>query len=284
MSEFDEEALATILDRLKEPVGTITLVEPDEGSHEAPVELVYSPAEAGGYDVELHDLQQYWPHQRRLKAAITLRDVPSFVQYCKDHQTPSAMFLANRERVTAVLDYGNADAPGWREHKATLELAATPEWNDWMGHQNQWLEQEDFADYLELHAVDIVEPEAAAVLETVLDIRLHKAVEYSKATSLRDGTVQLEYRETITERGQDQTRQGDSSIPQRLKLALRRYQGGGFEPVEVEALIRYRLRDGHLDLKWVFPSSVARQADDDWRHSVEVVSAQLNAPILWGNL
>lgn len=289
MSSIDAEDLGELLDRLAPPVVFHTLLETDEENpnSSAPVVVAYAPGDEGSWRDVKHDLQEYWPTQRRKKGAITLRDSASFISFAVKHwDEPSSILVANSGRLVAVFNFGDRERPGWGDYRATLQLEETPEWKAWFGHQDAWLEQAEFANWLELHAADVIEPESAAVLETVLTIRLHQTATYGKGLNLRDGTIQFEYREELSERGSDgqpKITAGQTSIPASLKLRLRRY-AGGFEPIDVSCLIRFRLRSGQLDFSWKFPSSVTREAEEFWRSIVAGVAAQMKQPVLWGEI
>ena len=89
-----------------------------------------------------------------------------------------------------------------------------------------------------------MEPDAAAVLETVLTLSGKKSVNYKNATRLASGDVSLVWEETTDAKA---GQKGDLKVPSELKLRLPVYAGCEEETTfEIRAMFRYHIQDGAL--------------------------------------
>jgi uncharacterized protein YfdQ (DUF2303 family) len=162
-------------------------------------------------------------------------------------------------RVVAVLNDNAPEASAWGDHRLALQLVYTDEWKRWAAHDGRLLDQETFAEHIEESQVDVVEPDAADLLEIAQTFHATTTSSFKSAKRLNSGEVQLEYVEDIAASA---GRKGDLSIPTELVLGIPIFLGE--EVVRLTALLRYRIRDGKLAIgyKLVRPGDVVRQAID----------------------
>lgn len=215
-----------------------------------------------------HDGQD--PTRKTGHAQVT--DTHSFGLYVNDHQVTGTTTLWGDRKAGRILAVFNGHTnsgdgkAGWGDHRATLGLQLTPEWVAWNQASGQLIAQEPFAEFLEDHLAEIVEPDGAALLEVATSLQAHIGATMKSAIRLDSGQVQFAYEETIEATA---GKAGKLTIPTKLTLALTPFEGG--EPYKVEARFRYRLANGTLKLGVVLdrPDDVLRAAFADVVKQVE---------------
>jgi uncharacterized protein YfdQ (DUF2303 family) len=221
---------------------------------------------------------------RRKTGNVALTEHASFATYVNDHGVTGASSLwADRDqgRIVAVInDHGTHaldDEPDWRDHRATLTLRLTPAWKAWASASGQFVDQAAFAEFLEDRALDVVDPDAARLLEVATSIEATKSAAHKNAVRLESGEVRVRYEETIDARA---GQAGELTIPSRIELALSPYEG--MDPYRVTARFRYRLGNGQLRLGVVLdrPEDVVRAAFGD---VVDAVSEATGFTVLHGS-
>lgn len=201
-----------------------------------------------------------------------LTEAHSFGLYVNDHQqTGTTTLWGNRDRgsIVAVFNGHQTSAEGtagWGDHRSTLTLQKTPEWEAWTRASGQMVDQEQFAEFLEDHVGEVREPDGAELLEVATSIQASIGATMKSAIRLDSGQVQVAYEESIEARA---GKAGALTIPTRVVLALTPYEGG--EPYKVEARFRYRLANGALKLGVVLdrPDDVLKAAFADVVKAVE---------------
>lgn len=141
-------------------------------------------------------------------------------------------------RFEAVFDYGTSAKPTRDEHRAVFQPQPHPDWEAWAKRHGTWLEQVDFAEFVEERMDTIVTPDGADLLELSQDLRGHRGVEFQSSQRLADGQVQLAYVETLST-----TKGGPSNglvtIPPELVVETPIFRDG--EPQRFGVFLRYRI-------------------------------------------
>jgi uncharacterized protein YfdQ (DUF2303 family) len=198
----------------------------------------------------------------RAKGTVVPQAVDDLARYVQRHDDTDATTIwvdLHARTVTAVLNDHATSAAGWGDHRARLALALTPEWQRWAKHDGQYMSQEDFAEHIELGLVEIVEPDAAHMLEVAQHIEGTKSAEFQGGHRLDSGAVAIQYVETVSARAGVR---GDLEIPSRFKLAISPFLGE--EPAPLSARFRYRIRGDKLVLGYLLerPEDVIRDSID----------------------
>lgn len=211
----------------------------------------------------LRSLEEFATTPSRIKAHVQLRDVVGFNSYVARFKNDDTTIFADRANnsLNAVIDYhseggvGNVK-PKWCSHTAELKLEHSRAWKVWTGQHGKVMTQEVFANFLEDHYVDIVEPDSATVLESAKSLEVRKGVEAKSAMDLSTGMVQFKYIETETNAAA-----GSGKVPKKFTLSLPCYERG--EACELTARLRYRLDDsGKLTFTYLLdrPEDVVDEA------------------------
>lgn len=234
---FDGDSVAQIIQAAREHATPVTI---DPAVNERKAFVV--PAGAGLVVVDPDEQQLERP--RRLKGSVQVETTESFKAYVSefyDASETTAWVNLDSNRVVAVInDAANGDA-AWRDHRATLQLVATPEWQRWRQRDGEIGSQEAFARHIEISEPDIQDPTAAELLELAQTFHATTSAEYRSSVRLSSGEVQLAY---IEDTNATAGKNRDITIPKEFGLLIAPFRGEAAVPVT--ALLRYRVRDGKL--------------------------------------
>lgn len=249
-------------------IATLAAVAPTEVLTDRPEVLGIAVPPGSRFDIT--DLERYLPAPRRVVGSTLLVDGESFATYYKKHQTRGASTMyanVKTQQIIAVLnDAADAESPGWRDHRLTLALAKTPEWQRWAAIDGHLLDQARFAEHIEDSTPDIVDPDAATMLEIAQSFHAHTSVTFESQKRLRDGQTQLQYREdTVATAGTT----GQIEVPSVIQLSLAPFEVG--EVYGLVARLRFRVNNGKLTIgvKLDRPDDVIRQAFSDVVNEVQ---------------
>lgn len=224
-----------------------------------------------GAEHQILDLEPWAPRPRRKRATVALFTAASLGQYVNAHKTDTESSLwGNVERLTIVgVLNGHAeggDDAGWGDHRATFTARLTREWQAWSAINGQYKAQTAFAEFLEDHTADVVDPSAADLLELAKTFEATSSAEFKGAVRLDNGQRQITYVESVEARA---GQRGQITIPETIELGLVPYEGA--DRYKVNARFRYRLSDGHLLLGVVLdrPDLVLQNAFEQTLASIE---------------
>ena len=234
----------------------------------------YSPVIA---DVRPDQRADETPDRRR--GTAVLQELEPFTRYVNLHRDADATtvwtehdatFTGGDARpvgtITAILDdhapsvLGSTDddgRAGWGEHRATLALVTTPEWQHWLSRDGVMDHQVKLAEHIEDGIAEIRKPAAAELLDVIQTISVTRNVDFKSSSRTRDGQIQIAY---VEDQDAKAGKRGDLTIPEKITLGLAAFPGG--KPVELVARLRYRLSDGNLQIGYKLerPRDVLRQA------------------------
>ena len=228
----------------------------------------------GQGSTKLIDLTQYAPRPRSNMREMRVSDVPSFVAYVNKWKTDETVVTIADDQASAIIDYGRpAAGVGWGVHKCAVWFQHAPEWELWTGNADSWLTQRGFAEFLEENAGDVLDPDAAGLLEIVTDLEGHSNATLKNAVRLDNGQRELTYIEDINVTSGSKA--GNVVIPTSIKVALRVYKHDA-QPRALTALLKYKVVDGRVSFMFTF----GREVDDtleivrqEWQTAI---TAQIN--------
>ncbi|MFJ8791426.1 DUF2303 family protein [Streptomyces sp. NPDC102462] len=216
------------------------------------------------------------PSQKR--GTTTVRDGESFLAYWEKHHDNASEVYADSDRltVTAVLDAHTADRARWAGHRLHLALRETTAWKQWLHSDGQLLDQEAFAEFLEDHLPELLEPSAADMLEIAQSFQAAQKVDFQSATRLTSGQRQFQYVETqTTKAGQ----KGQLTVPETFVIGLVPFEGS--EGYRLTARLRYRIGQNGLRLGYKLerPDEIRRTAFAD---VVKAIGEQIDTAVMNG--
>lgn len=251
MAEFDAEAIQKIADlaRVAEP-----RIVTQNG-----VPFAVIPEGAHVVSLEQFAFSTHAKQPERIKQTVTVLDPISFIEYYRLFSDEESRVFAYEPQnsVTAILDHHiNDGSPRWGQHKLTLAMRHSEEWTRWTGSNNKQMTQQAFAEFLEQNSIDIVDPAPAAMMDVARDLIANTEVEFGSGLRMSDGQVKFKYTETV----RASVNGGTVSVPEKFQLMLPVYVGG--ERVRIDALLRFRVKDGKLSLWYTLirPEEVLRSA------------------------
>ncbi len=210
----------------------------------------------GDGSVKVVDTDEYAAHPRRAKSTRTVNDAASFVAYLAKHGLANSEVWADtvNSTVVGVID-AHTDASeatvaspqaGWESHKVNLKLEKSKPWLAWEQSDGVMMAQLDFAEFIDLRAIDVRTPAPAELIELAQHFQAKRNLDYESSERMSDGQTQLTYKETTTAKAGTK---GHIEIPDTLQLVLKPYIGG--PAYFVTARFRYRLVGAVLQLGYV---------------------------------
>ena len=245
MTELTPDNAAEIIQRLAMSAEVPNVVDPG---------TIYAWLSPDG-SLHMLDLtgDQYLDEPKRKRGTVAVRDVASLAQYYAKHATEHSDVFADLDAatITAVLNAHQSRAANWQDHRVTLTMVKTPQWETWTAANRKLMSQQVFAEFIEDNAADIAPGgpcTAADLVEMAQQFQAHTKVQFSSGKRLKSGQTQLVYSETIDAKAGER---GTIEIPDAFELALTPFED--CDPYRVKARFRYRLNDGtvhmafHLD-------------------------------------
>jgi uncharacterized protein YfdQ (DUF2303 family) len=175
----------------------------------------------------------------RKKAKVSFSSTISFTQYVGLFKDDTTQAFGNKDtgEIVARLDYHSSlNDASYGDHIATLKLLHSPEWRAWTGIDGKAISQVQFAEFLEQHELDVIEPASAEVMEAVLELQAKRSVSFKRAIDLTSGRTQLLYEDVEEGKGK-----GEIKLPKELTLGLSVYDFSA--PVQIIVKLRYRISD-----------------------------------------
>jgi uncharacterized protein YfdQ (DUF2303 family) len=224
--------------------------------------------------IQVRDLEKHLDEPNQARGTATVHTPADFIALTNrlsnvDHTT--AWANVDNGTVTAVInDHAGWDLPGWRDHTAHLVLQQDEDWKRWTQRDNRLSSQADFSQFVEDVYHTVVDPDAATMLEVSRTMRAATRVDFSQATRLDNGDVQLRYEETTDSKA---GQKGQLEVPERVTVRLSPWRG--VEPRQMEARLRWRIEGGQLLIGYrIVRPDVFR--DEVFDGLVEEISAGIN--------
>ncbi|MFI0268605.1 DUF2303 family protein [Streptomyces luteogriseus] len=221
---------------------------------------------------------EYRDTPTRKTGTTTVRDAESFTAYWDKHHDENSEVYADSERltITAVLDAHTTSGARWAGHRLHLALRETTAWKQWLHMDGQLMDQEAFAEFLEDHLPELLEPSAAEMLEIAQSFQAAVKVDFQSAHRLNSGQRQFQYVETqSTKAGQ----KGQLTVPETFVIGLVPFDGS--EGYKLTARLRHRIGQNGLRLGYKLerPDDIRKTAFDD---VVKAIGEQIDTPVMNG--
>ncbi len=216
------------------------------------------------HGMTLTDLKDFLPElPERKDGTVALYDAGSFCGYVNEHKRPETRIFAQILKVpylfSAVFNHhvpGADGAAGWGDHKATLELRLSEQFNVWRGIDGKMLGQVGFAEFLKDNRMDIFEPDNASILELVMEL---EATVDSRCTGKvpTNSGMALGFTENVNTTGAGGKK---VDVPDRITLKMPVFEG--MDAVEIVVDFKFRVHDGNLafGIKMIGADRMIREA------------------------
>jgi len=240
-----------------------------------------------GYQIKTADiaaaLRHYQPAPTRVTGTAIVTDTASWLAYFTKHGDANSEVYGDvrTSTVTAVLNAprGVTDPyrPEWGDHRLVLQLEHSTAWTAWRDLDGQLIGQEMFAEHLESRSPDLVEPDAATMLELAQSFQATKGVQFESGSSLASGQKRLQYLESVEGRAGNR---GQIDIPQQIRIRVQVWRGVAIA-VPMTARFRYRIAREGLRLAFVL-DQVDDVLDAAWSSLLGELTDTLPVPVLAG--
>ncbi|WP_240431465.1 YfdQ family protein [Pectobacterium parmentieri] len=236
-------------------------------------------------DHEVVSLERNQLQPSLINQKVNMVAVHSLIAYVSRFSDLRSVIFADntKTRVVAVLDYhASPESPQWGNHKAVYDCPYSKEWNEWVAGNKSAKGQADFAEFIENHIGDIapvsdtyVGPAGSSLLEMVLEFQETRQSQFKSVRRLQDGTFQMSYSD-------EKNGGGNTILPEKISLAIAPFHNGS--PYQVDARIRYRLRDGQLVLWYelIEPEKIVEHAFT--QIITDLQNALPNVPVYEGSI
>lgn len=176
-----------------------------------------------------------------IAAQTSFDDVESIAHYLSSYDTKRAKTFGHRgsNSITTVIDWHVDGAPDQCVHTATLALKTTPEWDSWIKLHDVPISQRKFAEFLEEHIDEVVEPAAADMLEVSNSLQMIKKSHFKSGQNLSNGTIQFSYAEELEQAGSSTV-----EVPKKFTIGLQVYEGQPHD--KLDCFLRYAISEGAL--------------------------------------
>lgn len=214
----------------------------------------------------------------RKAGTTTVRDATSFLAYWTKHHDDDSEVYADADRltITAVLDAHTADGARWSGHRLGLSLRETDAWKQWLARDGKLMDQETFAEFIEDHLPELLQPPAADMLEIAQSFQANTKVDFQSATRLSSGQRKFQYVETgTTKAGQ----KGELEVPEQFVVGVVPFEGStGYK---LTARLRHRITPSGLQLGYKLerPDEVRKTAFAD---VLKAIGEQIDTPVMNG--
>lgn len=237
-----------------------------------------------GYMLATKDIEAEIGHlraaPRRVRGDVTVTDTASWLAYFGKHDGGHSEVFGDVRNsiVTAILNApAGPDAPAWGDHRVSLRLQHSAAWVAWKQRSGQWFGQEDFAEHLEDRTPDLIEPDAATMLELAQTFKATKGVQFESSSSLSSGERRFQYLETVDGKA---GKRGDLVVPPQIKIQVQVWRGVAIV-VPLTARFRFRVEREGLKLSFVL-DRLDDVLDAAWSSLLGELTEALPVPVLAG--
>jgi uncharacterized protein YfdQ (DUF2303 family) len=245
-----------------------------------PVHYTIIPNNCTVYSLE----KLQYPHglpPSRITANVKLSDAASFCKYFDLYRDDRSRIFADPVTTSfqAVLDYHGAGErrPEFLSHKANLVMTKDERWRIWAGKSGTVFGQNEFAEFIEDHVSDIIEPSGADMLEIARDLKASIGGSFEARVVAKSGSVQMRYTETVDAK----IGTGSVEVPDNFRIRIPVFYGE--EPVEISVKLRFRISQGVLSFHYVLygQAEILNRAFDT---AVQSIADTLKCDVLLGSL
>lgn len=200
---------------------------------------------------ELRDLEYLFAAPTRKRAKLSVSDADSFRRYMFRHGTPSTSTIyadidreAGKFVLVGVLDDHRVDGAGWREHTCTMTRKQSVEWKRWTSKNKVFMNQGDFATYLEENLSDVAQvdgmPTGGDILQMALAFERTAEKKLKSKINLQSGGVRFEYTDD-----DDKDTRTSMNVFERFAIGIPVFEGSK-SAYQIDARLKYRDNSGKL--------------------------------------
>lgn len=176
--------------------------------------------------------------------------------------------------VNAGIPASEPAKPRHSAHRAVLQLRHAQEWAVWTTANEKLMTHVNFANFLEENAMDVINPDGAALLELIRDLNVKSGSTFKSQVRQGD-VVKVEY-----QKSDDVSSKEEIEMPVGFTLNIPVYFGE--LPVTMNALIRRKVDDGQLFLGFKI-QRLENVKQTEFLRIVDEISAETDVETVLGN-
>ena len=234
----------------------------------------------------------------RIAQGVVLETATSLVEYVRDFKRDGTRLFAEiaANTIVAIIDYHegrtsgvedlggqhstDADDKGtadFTDHRATLVLPFSEQWEIWKKADDKLMDQLDFARFVHENQQDVEDPTGADLLEVVRDLRGSRLKRFTGDMNLNASGTSFEYEDRAGVSAKDSV-----TIPDAFRLSIPVYFGGPC--VSLFAQLRHDVDDsGRLKLGFkLLRAESVRQAT--FQAVVDDAAERAGVPAVYGKV
>jgi uncharacterized protein YfdQ (DUF2303 family) len=219
-------------------------------------------------------------HRIRPRGRILVDDLESFIAAVKaeEHEHESAIFVSHSNSlIEAVINHGSMASEaggqgwGWADRRISYKVKQSRQLTEWL-NRTKATDQVEFAEFLEDHARDVMQPSSADIQEIVLELEATKEGICKSRVNMANGSMALQFSDEV---------HTSVELPRQITLIIPLYDGG--PATTVKANFRLRIIDQRPKFALSFPGlqDLLRDGFDQFFNELE--AAGLQSLILAGN-
>jgi hypothetical protein len=215
---------------------------------------------------------------------LTLLTPESFSRAITDHRDDRTKVFADNEKsdVVAVFDFlqtGGRDlksdvenrATGWGQLRAVIGFAESRKLKEWK-KTLEWMNQTDFANFLEDHLEDVLTPSGQDLLSIATDLEASSQGSFKGKMNLQNGSTKLCYQDDV---------ETTVEVPRLLTLGIPLFEHG--DKYKLGARLRFVISGGSVKFKLLF-TNLQDAKDQEFERIVQEIEEKTSQPIYRGRL
>jgi len=223
------------------------------------------------------------PLPDHIRAAVTLNDSDSFIEYVKAFRTFTTRLFATTPdleeigpdssggaQFTAVLDYhegGKEQKAARTAHTVVYPLPLSQQFSTWLGINGEPMSQNDFIEFIEANKLDVVSPDSASLMELAVNFESKTEVRFASKVDRVTGGRNLIFQEAIDAQSSS-TRQGTIKVPDTMAIRVPILEEG--KVFEIKCRLQWLPSNGNLRVVVHL-----QQYRDVFRHAFKEVRAEI---------
>lgn len=208
---------------------------------------------------------------------MTLLTVESFARAVCNHRGPRTQVFADGAAgvIQCYFDHlANGAVPediGWGQHRAQITFVESRKLKEWRCTL-AWMGQHEFANFLEDHLEDVIDPSGADLLGIATDLEASSSGGFKGRVNLDNGSVALHYQDDV---------ETTVAIPRNLVLGIPLFEHG--ERYRLGVRLRFQIGGGRVDFRLLF-TNLADAKEQEFERMVQDIEEKTTLPVYRGSL
>lgn len=232
------------------------------------------------YADHLKESKQSKPGPVNPAGTFTLLTPESFALAVVNNQDSRTKVFADSENglISCVFDFlkdvaSSIDPPkaGWGQLRAEIKFSESRKLKEWR-RTLEWMNQTDFANFLEDHLEDVLEPTGQDLLSIATDLEAASTGSFKGRVNLQNGSTKLCYQDDV---------ETTVEVPRTLTLGIPLFEHG--DKYKLGARLRFVISGGSVKFKLLF-TNLQDAKDQEFERIVQEIEEKATVSIYRGRL